>query len=734
MSTFVEFSVRVGVVDLHYTLDVEIRQPESDAPIRPFPGVPPPTLDINKKALDAAADQDDAAGYGGVLSDALFGSLEMRQAFDRALTLARTLATSLRVRLEIDPGAADLHALRWELLQEPDRAGPAAPPRGMLATRDDVVFSRFVPSGDFRRVPLRPRSELRALVAVANGSDLAGSWHLAPIDVGAEIASARTGLGDIESTTIGDAAPSTVGAITAELRGGYDILYLVCHGGRRKADGEPFLLLQDENGAAAAVLGADLVACVAELVRPPRLIVLASCQSAGRGSDGAGDATALTALGPRLADAGIGAVVAMQGTITQETVAGFMPVFFKGIAGDGVIDRAMAAARSAVRGRDDWWMPVLFMRLQSGAMWWYSAGFREGFQRWPALIAAIANAKCTPILGPGMTDHIIGNRRDIAQRIAEANGFPFARHAREDLPQVAQFLKMKQHAAPVVPSLVLKHLCCELVQRHGHWIPDALKLPQLDNLADDALADLYERVVEAVWRRAAEQEDQQRRREPHSVLASLPFPLYVTTNPEQLLQKAVADATFDGVKRTPVSEVARWKEELAVLPSAFDARPADPVAVGAAGTESRPHGRGGDFGPTRDRPLVYQLFGSWTTPESLVITEDDYFDFLIGYTENKDLIPKRVPAALANTSLLFLGFQLDDWDFRVLFRILASQEGGGRRVGYPHVAVQIDPDEGRVMNPDQVRQLMNEWFGQANVSIFWGTVQDFTAELHAHWA
>ena len=62
-----------------------------------------------------------------------------------------------------------------------------------------------------------------------------------------------------------------------------------------------------------------------------------------------------------------------------------------------------------------------------------------------------------------------------------------------------------------------------------------------------------------------------------------------------------------------------------------------------------------------------------------MLTEDDYFDFLIGVTANKDLIPKPVRRALADSALLFLGFQLDDWDFRVLFRSIAGQEGARRR-------------------------------------------------------
>ena len=56
-----------------------------------------------------------------------------------------------------------------------------------------------------------------------------------------------------------------------------------------------------------------------------------------------------------------------------------------------------------------------------------------------------------------------------------------------------------------------------------------------------------------------------------------------------------------------------------------------------------------------------------------MLTEDDYFDYLIGSTRNAELRPSVVKAALARSSLLFLGFRLEEWDFRVLFRSILAQ-------------------------------------------------------------
>src|SRR5690606_19717151 len=83
-----------------------------------------------------------------------------------------------------------------------------------------------------------------------------------------------------------------------------------------------------------------------------------------------------------------------------------------------------------------------------------------------------------------------------------------------------------------------------------------------------------------------------------------------------------------------------------------------------------------DDQPTPENPLVYHLFGRLDQPESVVLTEDDYFQYLIGVTRNIGLVPMSVQEAMTNRALLFLGFHLEEWDFRVLFQSLLSFEGG----------------------------------------------------------
>ena len=671
-----------------YAVELRFSQPKSDADVRLVRG----ELPVARFNLDELCGLAvDGAAYGRLLGQSLLADAGLRTAFAQARSTAQALDVALRLRLFVGPGASELHSLRWETLRDPQDGS-------LLFTGERILFSRYLSSLDWQPVGPCPKGDLRALVVVANPAGL-GKWQpggqpLAALDVAGELARAQAGLGVIPITPLAHGSAYLEG-IVAHLRDGYDILYLVCHGAL--LEGEPHLWLEDEAGNVKVVAGAELAARLAEVRHRPRLVVLASCQSAGVGDQArTGDEGALAALGPMLAEAGIPAVLAMQGNVTMQTVAGFMPVFFHELQRDGQIDRAAAVARGAVRDRPDWWAPVLFMRLKSGRLW-YTPGFgeeRPGLEKWPALLRSIRQGKCTPILGPGLTEPLLGARRQIAQRWAEKYHFPMAAHDRENLSQVAQYLAVNQD--PMFPRDELAdYVRGEIVQAHGADLPDEVRRAPLNDL------------IAAVGAR-------QRAGDPaeaHRVLAQLPLPIYVTAEFCTLLSEALRETGEP--HKEPQVELCRWKEALEMLPSVYDAEPT--------------------YRPEVQRPLVYHLFGHLREPDSIVLTEDDYFDYLIGVTGNKDLIPGVVRRALADTALLFLGFRMDDWDFRVLFRSLMSQEGRGRRSRYAHVAVQIDPEEGRILEPERARRYLESYFQDADISIYWGSAEGFVRELWQRW-
>lgn len=337
----------------------------SDLSRGPFP------VTLNVEALLAHA--LDPTAYGAALRDALFADPAALTAFAEARTAIA--AGRLRVRLLLPQ---ELQPLRWETLLDPRSGRP-------LALESDLLLTRYIVADDYQRVMLRPRSALCALVAVAAPTNLA-DYRLAPIDARAEIVRMRAALQGfspqpsalnpqpsalnpgISVDALGDAIPCTIEALGEWLRkgAGYDMLYLLAHGAF--INGTPRLYLADAAGRVAVKDGsmlADLLRNLGE--RRPRLVVLASCASAGDGF-----ADSLAALGPLLARAGVPAVLAMQGQVSTATVAQLMPVFLSELLRDGLVDRALALARLEVRERDDWWLPVLYSRLRTGRI--YSPG------------------------------------------------------------------------------------------------------------------------------------------------------------------------------------------------------------------------------------------------------------------------------------------------------------------------------------------------------------------------
>ena len=126
---------------------------------------------------------------------------------------------------------------------------------------------------------------------------------------------------------------------------------------------------------------------------------------------------------------------------------------------------------------------------------------------------------------------------------------------------------------------------------------------------------------------------------------------------------------------------------------------------------------------------MYHLFGHMSVPNSLVFSEDRFFDYLIGVTQNKDLIPEVVRAKLTSTSLLFLGFQMQDWEFRVFFRFLMAQESKEMLKFYSHAAAQIEPDEDRIVDVERARQYLEEYYESESIEIYWGNSEEFLKEL-----
>lgn len=285
---------------------------------------------------------------------------------------------------------------------------------------------------------------------------------------------------------------------------------------------------------------------------------------------------------------------------------------------------------------------------------------------WSLLLSRIRDGKCTPIIGGGISLATEQRYAQIAEKWAEECGFPIL-GAEQDLIRVSQFSTVFYGDEMFPKEKLVKEL--ELLQSPDFSIPD----------------------------------------EPHSVLADLPLPIYLTTNYHNFMTLALKHR-----KRDPKVELCHWDPEVNYPPSIFQS---------ASG-----------FEPTAANPIVFHFHGKADLAESLVLTEDDHIDFLVNVSKDESLIPPLIQRAIATSSLLLLGYNPSDWSLRVIFQGIVRSRMN-RKMSRISVTVQIppiseDPNDPRQQN---LQEYFDKYFGGVGIRAYWGTTKEFAAELRQRW-
>lgn len=186
----------------------------------------------------------------------------------------------------------------------------------------------------------------------------------------------------------------------------------------------------------------------------------------------------------------------------------------------------------------------------------------------------------------------------------------------------------------------------------------------------------------------------------HAVLARLPIPLVLTTNYDNFMV-----AAFEQQRKDPRYEVCKWTE---LSPTIATPLRDDPTL--------QPHVA---------RPIVYHLHGHHEVRDSIVLTENDYFHFLLRVSQEPEIVPHQVKYALARTSLLFIGYRLADWDFRVLFKGVVDPVA--KTGGMLGVTVQLPRSQAAT------QYLSTYYERMMNLKVYWGSADEFACELWARW-
>src|SRR5262249_47776464 len=140
---------------------------------------------------------------------------------------------------------------------------------------------------------------------------------------------------------------------------------------------------------------------------------------------------------------------------------------------------------------------------------------------------------------------------------AERYHFPMAPYDREDLAQVAQYLAVNQ-GLTFPKGALIEYLYEETRKRHAIDLSNDL---MQGTSSDELQLNRLMGAVDAQWRSRSPTE-------PHQVLANLPFPIYLTTSPDNMLFDALVEAG-----RNPEVDVCRWNDQTLRLPSVFDEKP-----------------------------------------------------------------------------------------------------------------------------------------------------------------
>src|SRR5258708_15662956 len=117
-------------------------------------------------------------------------------------------------------------------------------------------------------------------------------------------------------------------------------------------------------------------------------------------------------------------------------------------------------------------MPVLFMRLKSGRLW-YTPGFGAGeqdFEKWEALKSSVLEQTCTPFLGPGLAEVWLGPQSDLAARWAEKYRYPFMPQEQESLPRIAQYI-VRRDGPVALRQAFRAAIREEIIRRYGAALP-----------------------------------------------------------------------------------------------------------------------------------------------------------------------------------------------------------------------------------------------------------------------
>jgi hypothetical protein len=605
------------------------------------------------RALDSA-ELDAIKDFGGRLFTAVF---------DKPVytCFSNSLATSsrLRVRLRLKD-VPELSYLPWEYLYDPLVGN-------FLSLSSDTPIIRYMEMP--RRIQaLGVKPPLRVLVMIASPSneaklDVEAEWRKLTDSVEKLTRKKVLALERLENATLS--------ALRQRLREqDVHIFHFVGHGKFDQQAQDGILIMVDERGKGYPVSG-QLLGMHLHEHRPLRLAVLNACEGAR-----ASVTDAFGGVAQSLVQQGIPAVLAMQFQITDQAAITFAGEFYGSMADYYPVDAALAQARLAIRGEDnylEWGTPALYMRSTDGRI------FDGGESAQPGAAIVGVTPGVSAVQSGAMTDNLELHYATVVKAITHGSVVPFLG---VDASQCGRPKNSNWREGVYLPSA--EELAAYVVEQFAlptANVDDLVRNAQLATITANA-ARLYA-VLHSVFESDCPPTPL------HKLLATLPalmrekghpprYQLIVTTNFDDMLERAYREA---GVPYDVVSYEAEgeqrgkfwhWKSDgdvtLIELPNQYQAFSLEQRAV-----ILKVHGAFVRTDPDRD---------------SYVITEDHFLDYLTR-TDVSSLLPVELAKILRKSHFLFLGSRLPEWNLRVIFHRIWREQ----RLTYNSWAIPLYVDQ-----------------------------------------
>lgn len=277
-------------------------------------------------------------------------------------------------------------------------------------------------------------------------------------------------------------------------------------------------------------------------------------------------------------------------------------------------------------------------------------------KKWKDLLTLICKKKCIPFIGAGVYTvqdedgkTLIPSNKDIVEKWKETYRYPL-----ENLYKLANVSTLED----------------------SYQLARAAQLLEIQSADEQStypktlLSDMLKKINPSDFSSSF------RNTSPYDVLSNLDLSLYITTNYDRFMESALSKNS----RKKPESDFCKWSDNLnnylktANISSVFD---------------------DAQYKFTEDRPLVYHIHDDIETPESMILTERDYFEFVINMNkgDDKDILPASIRTELATSSLIFIGYSLEDINFRAIFQgFLSFLSALDRKYRKLSIAIQIVPN------------------------------------------